>query len=287
MAISIYFGLPGCGKTTLMTSLALDAVASKRYSNVYCNVRIAVPGVTFIDNSCIGKYNLHDGILLIDEATIFADSRDFKAFSKDKVEYFLLHRHFNVDIALFCQQWDAVDRKIRTITDRVYYVYKGKLLGWWITSYYRIPYGIIIPDPNKANGEKLGEIVQGYAKPHILYRLLFTKRLYRPKYYVYFDSWERPYREELPLSYETYTHVQFEEKERKRLAVRERKKRDIMLRLKNVLTAPFVSIKEFFLDVYSKILAHEDGQTLNFLPSSKKNLSLSNQDPDPSVPIAE
>lgn len=149
MSISMKFGLPGCGKTTLMVFDALEGVKSGKYQNVYCNVPISVPGVTHIDNSCIGRYNLHDGLLLIDEATVFADSREFKTFTKDKVEYFLLHRHFNVDIILYAQCWDAVDRKIRTITDRVYYVYKGVILGHWVTSYYRIPYGIIIPDPKK------------------------------------------------------------------------------------------------------------------------------------------
>lgn len=201
MAISLFFGLPGCGKTTLMCYHALKAVNSGKYQNIYCNVGINVPGVTFIDNDCIGKYNLHDGLILIDEATIFADSRQHKEFSKEKVEYFLLHRHFNVDIHLYCQQWDAVDRKIRCITDRVYYVYKGVFFGLWFSSYYRIPYGIIIPDPNKANGEKLGDIVQGYAKPNILVRLFFTKRLFRPAFYKYFDSWEKPYREDLPAKY--------------------------------------------------------------------------------------
>lgn len=253
MAISLYFGLPGCGKTTLMTFHALEAVASKRYRNVYCNVRIAVPGVTYIDNSCIGVYNLCDGKILIDEATIFADSRDFKSFGKNKVEYFLLHRHFNVDINLYCQQWDAVDRKIRTITDRVYYVYKGKILGLWWTSYYRIPYGIIIPDPNKTYGEKLGDIVQGYAKPNIFIRLFFTKRLFRPKFYKYFDSWERPARPPLPANYRTYTHVEFEDLERHRKEERERNKRIILLRWRNAMLFPFRMVKRGFLAVFSLI----------------------------------
>lgn len=204
MAVSLYFGLPGCGKTTLMSSLALKGVRGKKYKNVYSNVRLNINGVIYIDNNCIGLYNLHDGLLLIDEATLFADSRDYKNFGKDRLQYFLEHRHYNVDILLFTQQWDGVDRKIRVITDRVYYVYKGFFTGRWITQYYRIPYGIIIPDAKKnQGGEKLGEIVQGYCKPNILVRL-FCPKLFRPFYYKYFDSWERPYLPELPQCYKPY-----------------------------------------------------------------------------------
>lgn len=206
MSVSLYFGLPGCGKTTLMTKRAIEAVRSKRYNNVYCNVRIAVPGVTFIDNDCIGKFNLCDAKILIDEATLFADSRDFKNFGKDRLTYFLEHRHYNVDIELFTQQWDGVDRKIRVITDRVYYVFKDKLLGYWFTSYYRIPYGIIIPNPKKDSSEKLGEIVQGYCKPSLFQRI-FCHKIFRPKYYKYFDSWERPELPELPKRYKPYVKV--------------------------------------------------------------------------------
>lgn len=199
MAVSLYFGLPGAGKTTMMCALMLKGVKSKRYQHVYCNVQNSIPGVTYIDNDCIGVYDLRDALICIDEATLFADSRAYKSFDKSKLTYFLEHRHYNVDIILFTQQWDGVDRKIRVITDRVYYVYKGMFLGHWFTRSYRVPYGIIIPDPKSA-GEKLGEIIQGYAKPNILIRL-FSPWLYRPKYYKYFDSWECPPLPQLPAKY--------------------------------------------------------------------------------------
>ena len=205
MSVSLYFGLPGAGKTTLMVYKAIKGIKSKKYKNVYSNVGMSVEGVTKIDNDCIGKYDLSDCLLLIDEATLFADSRRYKEFDKGKLEYFLEHRHYNADICLFTQQWDGVDRKIRVITDRVYYVYKGLIFGHWFSTYYRIPYGIIIPDPKKdKSSEKLGEIVQGYCKPSLIVRLLAPK-LFRPKYYKYFDSWERRELPKLPPEYKPYT----------------------------------------------------------------------------------
>lgn len=204
MSVRLYFGLPGAGKTTLMSYFALKGVKDKRYKNVYGNVKMKIDGYTYIDNDCIGQYDLSDALVLIDEATLFADSRAYKSFDKGKLEYFLEHRHYNVDIYLFTQQWDGVDRKIRVITDRVYYVFKGKLLGHWFTTFYRIPYGIIIPDPHKdKSSEKLGEIIQGYCKPNLIIRA-FAPKLYRPKYYKYFDSWERRQLPQLPPRYKVY-----------------------------------------------------------------------------------
>lgn len=201
MSVSLYFGLPGCGKTTLFTHFAKKGLKSKKYVNVYGNVRLALDGYTYIDNDCIGKYELINSLILIDEATLFADNRSYKSFPKHLVEFFMMHRHDNVDIILFTQQWDGVDKKIRVITDRVYYVYKPFLIGRWVSKYYRIPYGIIIPD--KDGSEKYGEIVQGYYKPNIFVRL-FSPYIFRPLYYKYFDSWERTPRPPLPDCYTAY-----------------------------------------------------------------------------------
>lgn len=202
--VKLFFGLPGCGKTTILTMMAYKALKARRphykhvYSNVYLGRKPPFDRIIYIDKDDIGIYDISDGLLLLDECTLLFDSRDYKNFSKPMLSYFLLHRHYNVDIILFTQQWDGVDRKIRVITDRVYYVYKTILTGKWISKYYRIPYGIIIPDANKKNsGEKLGDIVQGYCKPSFFQRI-FCSRVYRPKYYRFFDSWEAPQLPPLP-----------------------------------------------------------------------------------------
>lgn len=176
----------------------------RRYQHVYSNVKMSIPGLTFIDNECIGRYQLDHALILIDEATLFADSRAYKEFDKQKLSFFLQHRHYKCDIILFTQQWDGVDRKIRVITDRVYYVYKGLFLGRWFSCFYRIPYGIIIPD-KRSNGGQLGEIIQGYSKPPLMVRLMATK-VFRPFYYRFFDSFEAPELPPLPDRYVPYRH---------------------------------------------------------------------------------
>lgn len=181
--VSLFFGLPGCGKTTLLTRFALKGV--KKYKNVYCNIDLNVPGVKRIINSDVGRYDLRDSLILIDEATLFAFSRNYKSIEFSLIRYMAQHRHFKVDVFFFSQAWDSLDKVIRTITDRVFFVYKGFLFRGW-TYYYRIPYKIMFPDEKKGNS-KIGEIIQGYSKPPFIVRL-FKGRIRRKKYYKYFDS---------------------------------------------------------------------------------------------------
>lgn len=199
MAVIRFFGLPGSGKTTILTYCALLASKSGHYKNIYSNVSIAVHGVTYIPFDFFGKYELRECLFLVDEATIMCGDRDHKNFSKEKLKEFMMHRHKDCDIILFSQEADGVDKKIRSITDRMYYVKKGVLTGKWFSSIYRIPYDVMFPD----GGDKIGDIIMGYKKPPFLARL-FAKRLYRPFYYKYFDSWESDPLPELPANYQPY-----------------------------------------------------------------------------------
>lgn len=216
--ISMFFGKPGEGKTTLLAKIAKDSVG--KYPNIYSNVHLAIPGVTYIDDDCIGKYELRDCLILIDEASIFADNRDFKNFNKNgtRLEYFLTHRHHGATILLFTQGYNAVDKKLRDLTVNLYRLYRPFLTGHWFTKYYPIAYDIFIP----STGEQLGKIVEGYSKPGFLFRLFTTKRLFRPKYYKYFDSWEINELPPLPDRYKPFEAPQKSEKRKFRFSLRPR-----------------------------------------------------------------
>lgn len=194
--VSLYFGLPGSGKTTLLTKFVLEAIKGKKYKNVYCNIPLNINGMIYINEDDLGVYQIDNGLIVFDESTIAFDSRNFNKRSKNILDFFMLHRHYNTDILLFAQGWDTCDKRIRQITDRVYYVYKGIFTGHWFSKYWRIPYDILFPDPKRGN-EGLGQIIQGYKKPSIFVRL-FARKCYRPKYYKYFDSWSAPVLRPLP-----------------------------------------------------------------------------------------
>lgn len=194
--VELYFGLPGSGKTTLLTKFVYEAVKGKKYDNVYCNIPLDIDGLIKITEDDLGKYQIENGLVVFDESTIAFDSRNFNKRSKNILDFFMLHRHYHTDIMLFAQGWDTCDKRIRQITDRVYYVYKGILTGHWYTKYWRIPYDILFPDPKRGN-EGLGQIIQGYKKPSVIVRL-FARKCYRPRYYKYFDSWSAPQLPALP-----------------------------------------------------------------------------------------
>lgn len=52
----------------------------------------------------------------------------------------------------------------------------------------------------------MGEIVEGYSKPSIFQRL-FCKRVFRPRYYKYFDSFADFYLPDLPQGYLGYKKI--------------------------------------------------------------------------------
>lgn len=196
----IYFGKPGCGKTTKIVADAIKAHKSGIYENIYSNIPIDLPYVTYIKNEYIGKYQLENGLLLIDEGTVFADSREYKNFKKELSDFFMLHRHYKVDCRLYCQKYNGIDLKIRNLCTGLFYMYKPLITGKWITKYHRIPYKIMFPHGKDENGKKqLGDIEEGYYDANIIQKI-FAYRLRRKKYYKYFNSWSMPKLPPLPQS---------------------------------------------------------------------------------------
>lgn len=203
--ITGYFGLPGSGKTSMLTMFAQKELKKikkgkskyeKVLTNYYCK------GCYKIDYSDLGKYDISNCLILLDEITLDADSRNFKQFDQTKKMFFLLHRHFDCDVIYFTQQWDGVDKKIRDITQNLFYVKKSTILPF-LTVASKIYRVVEINEFNK-------EIIQGYRFPNIIESIFFTPRIacFRKQWYMFFDTKERPNWD--PYIYEKWDNEEIE-----------------------------------------------------------------------------
>ena len=123
--LSVYFGVPGAGKTTFAAYLTKHDL--KRGIPVWSNVPIT--GAYKLEpKDDIGKYMIAGGRVIIDEAGLEYNNRDFKAFSKDSLYFYKYHRHYQLAVDVFSQGYDDMDKKIRTLAQKLYVV-KKSLLG--------------------------------------------------------------------------------------------------------------------------------------------------------------
>lgn len=130
------FGLPGAGKTTIATAIAQKNLKKKSFlgvpvhknvfTNFYCK------DCYKLDFDSLAYFNIEDSLVIIDEISLYADNRDFKNFSKDLLEFFKLHRHYNIDIVWISQSNNDADKKIRDITDTIYYLEPCILNGFTV-----------------------------------------------------------------------------------------------------------------------------------------------------------
>lgn len=146
--LSVYFGVPGSGKTTLaayFTKWALHENAiirlCRKYNNsvsrfilssgylkrcidVYSNVPIT--GAYQLDAKAdIGKYMIEDAKIIIDEAGIEYNNRDFKSFPKDAIYFYKYHRHYRCSVDVFSQSFDDMDVTLRRLAQNFYVVRKS------------------------------------------------------------------------------------------------------------------------------------------------------------------
>lgn len=195
--ITGYFGVPGVGKTTLLTKIAVKAIkrmnrGKGKYENVYTN--FYCKGARRLNFNDLKTYKIINSLILLDEITMDADNRDFKNFPDEIRDFFILHRHLGNDIIYATQGYDAVDKKIRLLTQELWYMQKTVLpLFSEITSAKRIYRTINI-------NEHTSELTLGYRFCNLV-ESFFTsnyKTVWRRRYYKYFDSFDEGILESRP-----------------------------------------------------------------------------------------
>lgn len=188
--IRIFWGNPGCGKTTLACKLALKN--QKRYKGTVTNFPQSVPGSSFYDSlEQLGEWKPPRGFWCgWDESGIDFNNRAYKAMPKPCITFHKKHRHEELDIDCFSQSWEDIDVTLRRLSVELWYMIK---LGPWTLC--RRVY--------KRTGidKSTGQIVDIYKFAHMLWLFIWPLQLgwpfqkkftltYRPFYYKYFDSFD-------------------------------------------------------------------------------------------------
>ena len=179
-----YFGVPGVGKTT--TLVKEYRKNRKKYKNIY-TVNVDIKGCKRITKEEFRRYEFEDSLILWDEITLDYDNRDFKNFTKEDKESWLLHRHMGVDIIYCTQNYENVDKKIKDITLELWYMSKSVIpILSEFTTYKKIYRTINI-------NENTSELTLGYRFCNLIESLFVSnfKIIFRRRFYKYFDSWEK------------------------------------------------------------------------------------------------
>lgn len=190
------FGLPGSGKSTFLAKLAKEY--QRMGYRVLVNRDYPIDGCYLYSWSDVGKYDMSGSVILIDEVSLYADNRDFKQFHHSLKQFFILHRHYHIDIVWCTQQFDGVDRKIRELTSQLYFV-SPTIFGFSkLIALQKIMY---IPTKRDLKNNPTAEPHQALIRIGLLKILLSPigrsfwrplKLCYRPRYYRYFDSYTAP-----------------------------------------------------------------------------------------------
>lgn len=156
LELNVYFGVPGSGKTTYAAYLAREAMREskvlrlcrrfpcrfttwilngkswKRVLPVWSNVPIA--GTRRLNaKEDLGVNMIQDGKLIIDEAGVEFNNRDYKSFPKPAIKFFKYHRHYGVSVDVFSQSFEDMDVTLRRLAQN-FYVVKRSVLPWFVVT---------------------------------------------------------------------------------------------------------------------------------------------------------
>lgn len=178
------FGLPGAGKSVFLAMCAKYATAGKPLSiggnpivtgdYDYVLTNFPCTGCFKLDMEMLGKINCRRALYLIDEISMFADSRNYKNFSDSYRFFFTQHRKFDSDIVYCTQNYDDCDKKIRLLTSKFFYIEPAPIFSRYLS----------IISPINAFLDVHVQITHGYnLAPPLSRRLLIL-----PKYWNMIDT---------------------------------------------------------------------------------------------------
>ena len=200
--LNVYFGVPGSGKTTFaayltrwalqenviirfcrrhqnpVTRALLNSRYLKRRIDVYSNVPITGAYVLNARED-IGHYMIEDAKVIIDEAGIEYNNRNFKSFPQEAVYFYKYHRHYRVSVDVFSQSYEDMDVTLRRLAQNFYVVRRSL-----------VPFCVVARRIRRRVGvdEHTKQIADLYA---LGLPVLDTKRIFSPPLWKMFNSYSR------------------------------------------------------------------------------------------------
>ena len=200
--LNVYFGVPGSGKTTFaahltkwalhenalirfcrrrqnrVTEKILESRFLKRRIDVYSNVPIT--GAFQLDaKTDIGRYMIEDAKVIIDEAGIEYNNRNYKSFPQEAIYFYKYHRHYKVSVDVFSQSYEDMDVTLRRLAQNFYVVRKSL-----------VPFCVVARRIRRKVGvdEQTKQIMDLYSMG---FPVLDTKRIFSPPLWKLFNSYSR------------------------------------------------------------------------------------------------
>lgn len=179
-------GKKGSGKSTFLVKQAIRY--QKKGYIVYSNMQdIKLSGVRLIDADDLGEFvPVENSCLILDEAGMIYDNREFKKFKASTRDFYKYQRHYKV-VCFLASQSDDIDKKLRSLTDEMFLV---KNIGIVFSLVRPIVKTVTLTEAIADGESRIAE--------NLKFRFFTTWRFtYIPKYSKYFESFKVPSREEL------------------------------------------------------------------------------------------
>lgn len=179
-------GKKGSGKSTFLVKQAIRY--QKKGYIVYSNMQdIKLSGVRLIDADDLGDFvPVENSCLILDEAGMIYDNREFKKFKASTRDFYKYQRHYKV-VCFLASQSDDIDKKLRSLTDEMFLV---KNIGIVFSLVRPIVKTVTLTEAISDGESRIAE--------NLKFRFFTSWRFtYIPKYSKYFESFKVPSREEL------------------------------------------------------------------------------------------
>ena len=149
-----------------------------RHIDVYSNVPIT--GAYMLDaRNDLGVNHLQDAKVIIDEAGVEFNNRNYKNFPQEAVFFFKYHRHYGCSVDVFSQSYEDMDVTLRRLAQN-YYVVKKSL----------VPFCVVCRRIKRRVGidETTHQITDMY---YFGLPVIGTRRIFSPPLWKLFNSYSR------------------------------------------------------------------------------------------------